>query len=1736
MEALRGVDAPGRMDAGAWIKPCAIALAVALALGLSGCGGGGGGGNGNTRPTTPPAPPPATAGFSGGQINVDANSTLVLPDNYSGSINLVKGGAGTLTLTGTNGYSGGTTISDGTLQLGNGGATGSIAGDVLDNSLLVFNRSDDVTFAGVISGTGALKQAGTGALILTGASTFTGGTTVSSGTLQLGDGGTSGSIGGGIVNNGTLAFNRSDDISFANVITGTGGLIKSGNNALTLTGANSYTGTTQIRTGTLYVDGNQLAATGETIVSNGATLGGTGALGGNVTLSDGATLSPGDNGGIGTLTMGGNLRLSAGTKLDFNLAQAAGGIASGDLVNVHGNVLLDGTLSISGVASGSLGPGVVHRLFNYDGTLLNNGLDVAGTSSGFGVQTGVANQINLLNTQGMQLSFWDGSAGPKGNNLIDGGSGTWQSGALSNDNWTDANGAVNSQFASGAFAVFQAKPGTVTVDASRGDIDVAGMQFVSDGYIVQGDTIHLVGSTANPSQSIIRVGAGDAGDAHVTATINSVLDGSSALVKTDAGNLVLGGNNTYTGGTAIRGGTLQIGAGGTSGSIAGDVANDASLVFDRSDNPIFAGSVSGSGSLTQAGSGTLILTGASTYSGGTTISKGILQLGNGGATGSIAGDVLDNGTLAFNQSADATFGGVISGNGKLVQAGTNKLTLLGANTYTGGTTIAAGTLQLGDGIHTGTIAGDVANSGSFVFNPADDLTYAGIISGSGSFTKMGPGTLKITGANTFSGGTVLNGGSLEIAPGAVLGTGSITVYGSFATPSPTQMLKVDAGASVANPILMGGAGWLDNAGRIGGSLDVGVGGPGSLAMVQNHDGGSIMGNQSAIQFTSYGSISNQTGGRIDGGNFAVVMTNGGSVANDGLNSLVSSTSGTAIRVTGNAATVQNTGGGTIASKLTPLWLEHGGKVTNGAGSVIRATGATDGDCGAAGICSIYVASASSVPSSADGGLTLSNAGDIFGNVQMIPTAYNNVTLTAGGSIHGDLLAGSNTGSFMTLNGDAGTTQSYSQAVTGRTSFAGLLTKKGAGTWVIDSDDLNSIAHVEVAGGILQVGNGAATGSIGSSAVQLDSGTALVIDRSDDVQLGLITRGDSTGRAAIVQSGSGKLTLANLGVLSNFDVTVANGTLQFGTGLTDYIGLGSRLSVVNNGSLIFDYAGQTYFDSAISGGGTLTKNGPGTLVLGSNSSNYTGDTIVNGGTLAAMGFLRNVFVNPGATLKGAVGYNTIVGLRNTLGNLSNAGTVAVSQGNAVVVGNYSQSASGTLAVSLGSQLSVNGTATLNGGTLQITGAEQGYVANTHTPVLTAGGGLTGTFDQLVKGSGVVFTATTINYDGNSAWLDTTGLNVTTAAAGNGVTYTPASFASAQRVQAAFTQLDNKIASHSLSTVSADFVNAAGQFQQAPSLQAAQESLKSLSGQLYAASAAMTFETIDASSRALAEHFDDVLGNNGRAGMWMQDLNVGGGMERSGYDGVGFQLNGWLVGHDRQIGNSGVAGFAFGQSQGLQHLSMSYDRNRSRNTEGMLYAGWLNGNWYAMGRAGFGHFRQDVNRQLLLGVNAQSVSTTYSGNYSVAYGETGLHLSSAGIRITPFANVEYASIQRDGFAEEGAGGFGLRTRAQLQDRWQAGLGLRAGRHWDISGGRALDLQASARFMRTFASRGDVFDASFVGLQQWQPLAGIGLSRRSGVLSVGLNAKLSADTSMMFGYDYEKGQRDQAQMVSARMTMAF
>ena len=160
---------------------------------------------------------------------------------------------------------------------------------------------------------------------------------------------------------------------------------------------------------------------------------------------------------------------------------------------------------------------------------------------------------------------------------------------------------------------------------------------------------------------------------------------------------------------------MQFGTGGVTGGITGNIVNNGALVFNHSGELVYGGVISGSGSFVKAGEGTLILTKSQTYKGGTTIDGGTLQIGNGGAGGKIVGDIVDNAMLVFDRG-NRSPSGKISGTGALTKNGIGTLTLTGENTFSGGTTINAGILQIGKGGATGSIAGDIVNNAMLVFD------------------------------------------------------------------------------------------------------------------------------------------------------------------------------------------------------------------------------------------------------------------------------------------------------------------------------------------------------------------------------------------------------------------------------------------------------------------------------------------------------------------------------------------------------------------------------------------------------------------------------------------------------------------------------------------------------------------------------------------------------------------------------------------------------------------------------------------------------------------------------------------------------------------------------------------------------------------------------------------------------------------------------------------------------------
>ncbi|TNV21703.1 transporter [Buttiauxella sp. B2] len=602
------------------------------------------------------------------------------------------------------------------------------------------------------------------------------------------------------------SLNRDDLIS--GVISGVGGVLsKIGSGILTLTGDNTYTGQTTVQQGTLLVNGNQLAATGDVNVSTLSTLGGAGVIGGKVTVADDGHLAAGaDLASVGVLTLGG-LALNQNSQVDFQFGQSftAGGVLN-DLVNINGDLNLNGKLNITQTPGGTFDVGI-YRVFNYTGSLTNNIMDIGiapDAADDLYVQTSIAGQVNLVNRTGVILRFWDGNlTASKNNGEINGGDGVWQN-SHGNDNWstdvTTPDGRFNAPFSDGSFAIFGGEKGTVTVDNSLGEVRVSGMQFATDGYVINDGTI-----TTNTADTQIRVGDGTAPGANYIATINSVIAGSGGIDKTDIGTLLLNGNNTYAGGTTVSGGTLQVasdsnlGQAGTGIVLNGgtfrygaafDTARAVTLaanggtVDTNGNNVTLLGAASGTGALTKAGLGTLTLSQDSTYTGDTTIRAGNLQLGTGSTQGSVIANIIDNGVLQINRSNSLTLGGNISGTGQLWQQGSGTTILAGSNNYQGITLVENGTLKAQGVNKLSAASTHIVSSGATLDTGGDNQTVGALAN---------QGTVNLRGGDVGSTLTV-NGDYVGL-------NGVLKIAAQQHSPGVADRLVINGGAATGRTLL-----------------------------------------------------------------------------------------------------------------------------------------------------------------------------------------------------------------------------------------------------------------------------------------------------------------------------------------------------------------------------------------------------------------------------------------------------------------------------------------------------------------------------------------------------------------------------------------------------------------------------------------------------------------------------------------------------------------------------------------------------------------------------------------------------------------------------------------------------------------------------------------------------------------------------------------------------------------------
>ena len=314
------------------------------------------------------------AGGSAGTDNITNNSDLAFNRSDSATIaNLIAGsgrveqnGSGTSVLTVNNTYGGVTLVNAGTLQIGAGGAVGALgSANVTNNSNLSFNRSDSVTLANLIAGTGRLVQSGSGTLILAANNTYSGVTLINAGTLQIGAGGTSGAIGAGnVTNNADFAFNRTDTVTFNNLIAGTGRLEQNGTGTVGLTANNTYSGGTTVNDGTLLVNNTAGSGTGSGLVqvNAGATLSGTGSVAGAVNIAASGSMTP---------TAGGTLTMSSSLINAGSIGASGGNFIVGGVFTNSGTALFSGGIgTLTGAAAVNTGTGLIQG----NGTIANTAM------------------------------------------------------------------------------------------------------------------------------------------------------------------------------------------------------------------------------------------------------------------------------------------------------------------------------------------------------------------------------------------------------------------------------------------------------------------------------------------------------------------------------------------------------------------------------------------------------------------------------------------------------------------------------------------------------------------------------------------------------------------------------------------------------------------------------------------------------------------------------------------------------------------------------------------------------------------------------------------------------------------------------------------------------------------------------------------------------------------------------------------------------------------------------------------------------------------------------------------------------------------------------------------------------------------------------------------------------------------------------------------------------------------
>ena len=1111
--------------------------------------------------------------------------------------------AGDLTLTGhVSQYSanGGTTIAKGgTLTIGTNGV---VDGNIIDNGSLIVNSAKAVILDKSISGSGSLTHAGANTLTLTGNNTYTGTTTINHGsTLILGNNGTTGSVAGSIVDNGTLMLSHSDAFTLGNQISGKGSVgVNNGKTAI-LTADNTYTGQTTINRGATLVLGD------------GGT---TGRVAGNIFSSGTLVVNHSDNVTLGQFL--GNSSLIQAGKGSTTLTDQ-----NSSLVEIQAN---SGSLILAQMAS------IKTALINVaTGAVLKvekqAGLDILGHG----------------NLEG-ELDLDLGHSGPQitGDNLTLGTNSTLKVAGVIPDVDTA------SQLASTSAMVIQTTGG-ITGDFAHVELS----DGVIPDYLLFSGTKSTDGKSYSVGEALAWTSTSDDSNGTFTlATANNHFnvdvalgdqsanattgwDGKS-LTKAGNGNLILSAANTYTGTTSVKSGTLTTGiAHALDNSINIDVASQATLdlnnnaqtlkgltgagkvnlgsanlEIDNAGSDTFAGVISGTGSLTKAGTGNLILSGDSTFSGDTSVNAGTLSLAKNSAAGSGAIIVNNAGQLdlTFN---DAAFTHQLSGAGQVKVSGKNVALNEDATAFTGawditGSAHATQQSELGSA----TLQLDGSQSELTLNNFASPLTNA----------LTGNGTLSVNQNSKTDDFSLANSTGAAFTGTVQMQQGNFILDGNAeqALSDATLSLNKTSSATMADDrqigglILGGGTLIVDNSrtdadtlttktldASAGGTIQANIPDELTPPVVPTHPSYFEQDDIRNVQVV-------KTTGEVTGiGNHITLLDQDGNpVSNatevdiiDGNQQLGTATYDNAARVTedgiwvgydlvklsadaGQTLVLQNEAGhnNTLGTQLSGA----GNFDVQASGTVILNnknndyTGNTRIDSG-----NVQLGSDNALGHTADVSLAANTGLDINGKTQAINSLHGasgsnlninggNLSIAQGGESQG-MLSG---GGQLNLNG-------------------GELIVHGA------NHDLSATTHIANAATVtLNNAQGLGNGEIDLAGNLNLTGANGVLSNS------------LTGNGTLSLQDRALVTLANTANTFAGDINIATGSQLTAQGA----GTLGTAAITDNGSVVLDNATDWTFTNAINGSGTLIQNGAGNTTL-ANSNHYTGGTDVNAGSLS-----------------------------------------------------------------------------------------------------------------------------------------------------------------------------------------------------------------------------------------------------------------------------------------------------------------------------------------------------------------------------------------------------------------------------------------------------------------------------------------------------------------------------------------